>query len=57
MEAVKRADEVKGEKTLYAFNITDRVDKLRDNARRAIDAGANCLMLNYFTAGWMRLVC
>ena len=38
MEAVKRADEVKGEKTLYAFNITDRVDKLRDNARRAIDA-------------------
>ena len=51
MEAVKRADEVKGEKTLYAFNITDRVDKLRDNARRAIDAGANCLMLNYFTAG------
>ena len=50
-EAVKRADEVKGEKTLFAFNITDRTDKLRDNALRAIDGGANCLMVNYFTIG------
>lgn len=50
-EAVKRADEVKGEKTLFAFNITDRTDKLRDNALRAIEAGANCLMVNYFTIG------
>ena len=51
MEAIRRADEVKGEKTLYAFNITDRVDRLRDNAMRALDAGANCLMVNYFTIG------
>jgi Ribulose 1,5-bisphosphate carboxylase, large subunit len=51
MAAVKRADEEKGEKTLYAFNITDRTDKLKDNAYRAIDAGANCLMVNYFTIG------
>ncbi|ATW24270.1 RuBisCO large subunit C-terminal-like domain-containing protein [Candidatus Formimonas warabiya] len=51
MEALKRADEEKGEKTLYAFNITDRTDKLKDNAYRAIEAGANCLMVNYFTIG------
>ncbi len=51
MAAIKRADEEKGEKTLYAFNITDRVDKIRDNAYRAIEAGANCLMANYFTIG------
>lgn len=51
MEAVKRADEEKGEKTLYAFNITDRTDKLKENAYRAIEAGANCLMVNYFTIG------
>ena len=51
MAALKRADEEKGEKTLYAFNITDRTEKLRDNAYRAIEAGANCLMVNYFTIG------
>ncbi|HPF20714.1 MAG TPA: RuBisCO large subunit C-terminal-like domain-containing protein [Syntrophomonas sp.] len=49
--AVKRADEEKGEKTLFAFNITDRTDKLKDNAYRAMEAGANCLMVNYFTIG------
>jgi 2,3-diketo-5-methylthiopentyl-1-phosphate enolase len=51
MPAIKRADEEKGEKTLYAFNITDRTDKLQENAYRAIEAGANCLMFNYFTIG------
>ncbi len=51
MKAIKRADEEKGEKTLFAFNITDRTEKLRDNAYRAIEAGANCLMVNYFTIG------
>jgi 2,3-diketo-5-methylthiopentyl-1-phosphate enolase len=51
MPAIKRADEEKGEKTLYVFNITSRTDKLRDNAYRAIEAGANALMVNYFTIG------
>jgi len=51
MPAIKAADEQKGEKTLYTFNITDRVDKLRDNALRAIDAGANALMVNTWTIG------
>ena len=51
MAAAKRAEEETGEKTLFACNITDRTDKLRDNALRAIDAGANCLMVNTFCIG------
>lgn len=51
MEALKKADEEKGEKTLYAVNITDRVDKLKENAYKCLEAGANCLMVNYLTIG------
>lgn len=51
MEAITKADQVKGEKTLYAFNITDRTEKLVDNALTAIKNGANCLMVNYNTIG------
>jgi len=51
MAEEKRAYEEKGERTLYAVNVTDRVDKILENARRAIEAGANCLMLNYLTTG------
>ena len=51
MEAIKRADEVKGEKTLYAFNITAPAMQMRDNAYRAIDAGANALMVNFASCG------
>lgn len=51
MEAVRKADAEKGEKTLFAFNITDRTEKLTENAHRALEAGANCLMVNYATIG------
>ncbi len=51
MAAEKRAYEEKGERTLYAVNVTDRVDRILENARIAIEAGTNCLMLNYLTAG------
>ncbi|MDD4146325.1 MAG: RuBisCO large subunit C-terminal-like domain-containing protein [Clostridia bacterium] len=51
MKALKAADEEKGEKTIYTFNITDRIEKLRDNALRAIEAGANGLMVNTWTLG------
>ncbi|MGI6606612.1 MAG: RuBisCO large subunit C-terminal-like domain-containing protein [Peptococcia bacterium] len=51
MKALKAADEQKGEKTMYTFNITDRTEKLRDNALRAIEAGANGLMVNTWTVG------
>lgn len=51
MEALKRADDKKGEKTLYTVNITDRTEKLLENAYRAIEAGANALMVSYSTIG------
>lgn len=51
MEALKRADDEKGEKTLYTFNITDTPDKMRQNAYDAIEAGANGLMMNCWTVG------
>lgn len=51
MMALKQADDIKGEKTLYTVNITDRTDKLVENAYKAIEAGANALMINYGTVG------
>lgn len=51
MEAIRRADEEKGEKTLYAFNITAPAMQMRENAYRAIEAGANALMVNYAACG------
>jgi 2,3-diketo-5-methylthiopentyl-1-phosphate enolase len=51
MAAIQRADAEKGEKTLYTVNITGPVDRLRDNALRAIRAGANALMVNYVATG------
>ncbi len=55
MEAIARADAEKGEKTLYTVNITDRVDRMHDNALRAIRAGANALMVNYIATGFSAL--
>lgn len=52
MEMEKKAFEETGEHTLYAVNITDSVSKLKDNAYRALELGANCLMINYYTAGF-----
>lgn len=51
MEAIRKADEEKGEKTLYAFNITAPAMQMRENAYRAIEAGANALMINYAACG------
>jgi 2,3-diketo-5-methylthiopentyl-1-phosphate enolase len=51
MRAIDKADAEKGEKTLYTVNITDRVERLRDNALQAINAGANALMVNYIATG------
>jgi 2,3-diketo-5-methylthiopentyl-1-phosphate enolase len=51
MEREKQAFEETGEHTLYAVNITDRVEKISDHAHRVIEAGGNCLMLNFLPAG------
>lgn len=59
MEALDRADEEKGEKTMFAVNVTDEVDKIMENADTALEHGANCLMLNFVTAGFsaLRVLC
>ena len=51
MEKEKQAFERTGEHTLYAVNITDRAEKVRDHAYRVIEAGGNCLMINFLPAG------
>ena len=51
MPAIKKADEVKGEKTLYAFNITDRTENLKKNAMTVLEHGGNALLVNYNTIG------
>lgn len=47
----KRVYEETGERTLYTVNITDRTDKIKENAKRAVALGANALMVNYLTVG------
>ncbi|AFV10695.1 ribulose bisphosphate carboxylase-like protein [Thermacetogenium phaeum DSM 12270] len=51
MAEARRYYEETGNKVLYTVNITDRADKVKENAKRALDAGANALMINYLTAG------
>jgi len=51
MAALKRAEEETGEKTMYAFNLTDRVDKIKDLHDIVVENGANCVMINVATAG------
>lgn len=59
MEALDKADADKDETTLYAVNVTDEVDKIMENADTALEHGANCLMLNFITAGFsaLRMLC
>lgn len=49
--AERRAFEETGEHTLYAVNITDRADRLLQNALEAVELGANALMVNYLQVG------
>jgi 2,3-diketo-5-methylthiopentyl-1-phosphate enolase len=51
MEKERQAYEQTGEHTLYAVNITDGVERVRDHAHRVVEAGGNCLMLNFLPAG------
>jgi ribulose 1,5-bisphosphate carboxylase large subunit-like protein len=59
MEALDRANEEKGEKTMFAVNVTDEVDRIMENADTALEHGANCLMLNFITVGFsaLRVLC
>ena len=49
--AARRSYEETGHRTLYFVNITDRPDRLVENAHRAIEAGATALMVNYLVVG------
>jgi 2,3-diketo-5-methylthiopentyl-1-phosphate enolase len=59
MEALDKADSEKGEKTLYTVNITDSVPKMFENADKAVELGANALMINFLAVGYsaFRHVC
>lgn len=52
MPVLKKAEEETGEKTLYTVNITDDVWKMKEHAKRALAAGANALMINFYTTGF-----
>jgi 2,3-diketo-5-methylthiopentyl-1-phosphate enolase len=59
MEALDRADSEKGEKTIYTVNITDKLPRMFENAEKAIELGANGLMINFLAVGYsaFRHVC
>lgn len=44
-EALKKAEEKTGKKTLYLISITDEVDKILDKARKALDGGVEGVLL------------
>ena len=49
--AAQAAFDETGQRTLYFVNITDRPDRLVQNAHRAVEAGASALMVDYLTVG------
>ncbi len=51
MELEKKVYEETGEHTLYTVNVSDSVPKMFETAKRAVDAGANAIMVNYLAVG------
>jgi 2,3-diketo-5-methylthiopentyl-1-phosphate enolase len=51
MEAERQVYEETGEHTLYTVNITDKVPKVFENAKRVVELGGNAIMVNYFAIG------
>jgi 2,3-diketo-5-methylthiopentyl-1-phosphate enolase len=51
MDIERAVYEETGEHTLYTVNITDKVPKVFDNAKRALELGCNALMVNYLAVG------
>ncbi len=51
MAIEKEVFEETGEHTLYTVNVTDRLPRMFDLAKRCIDAGANAMMVNYLAVG------
>ena len=51
-KAARRAFETTGHKTLYVVNITDRMGNMPDNAKNAVELGADAIMINYSVVGY-----
>jgi len=51
MEAERQVYEETGEHTLYTVNVTDKVPKVFENAKRAVELGCNAIMVNYLAIG------
>jgi len=54
-KALRNAEDQTGQRVLYAAHISTSPDRILDNARIAIDAGANGLMLNFFSSAFASL--
>lgn len=54
-EAGKKAFEETGEKKLYTVNVSEDAYRVKDIAYRALDAGANALMINTYSVGFSTL--
>ncbi|GFN30707.1 2,3-diketo-5-methylthiopentyl-1-phosphate enolase [Paenibacillus xylaniclasticus] len=52
MRAARKAKEATGQELLYAVNLTGSTSKLRENALKAIHAGANALLFNVLSYGY-----
>ena len=52
MKKEQQVYEETGERTLYTVNITHTAQKALENAKRAVELGANALMINYLTCGY-----
>jgi 2,3-diketo-5-methylthiopentyl-1-phosphate enolase len=51
-KSLRRAEKETGERKLYAVNITDEPERALRRARKAKEAGAGALMVNFLTAGF-----
>ncbi len=51
-EVIDRTQDQTGKPLLYAVNVTGRANRLLENARRLVQAGANALLLNVLTYGY-----
>jgi 2,3-diketo-5-methylthiopentyl-1-phosphate enolase len=52
LQIEKEVFEETGEHTLYTVNVTDSVPKVFENARHAVEIGANAIMVNYLAVGF-----
>jgi len=55
MAKIEQAQSETGNKVLYAVNISDRADKIVERAERALEHGANTLMVDVITCGYSAL--